>query len=451
MDDHPSRCGLPGCHTAHCICRVAKFGVVCVQTGRSMNPKLMIILVGLPARGKSTLSLRLCRAFEVEGVCSDVFNNGELRRRELGALSSLPSFYNPDDMEKRGQRDGIALKNVRMAKEFFHGGGQVAILDGTNADRRRRELLERELGGMPILYIECINDDPELLEASILRKSKLPEFAHLSRAEAVRSFQQRIEFYEKSYTPLGEERNFIKVNTLFHKVVSEKNSDELPYYARIRDILVSPWVRNLYLVRHGQSEYNLCNRIGGDPPLTDKGIVQAQALADHFQGVPLTYIFTSTARRSIQTADPLRLLYPEANVIALSELDEINAGVCENMRYEDIQREMPEEFKARVADKYNYIYPHGEGYATLRSRVDRGLRKALFLSGDVGAIMMIGHQAINRMILSYFLYRRESDVPHIYIPQDQYYHIVATQQKKLFEMVRFIDRKGEGVLLPTGG
>ncbi len=213
---------------------------------------------------------------------------------------------------------------------------------------------------------------------------------------------------------------------------------------RIRDILVSPWVRNLYLARHGESEYNICGRIGGNPPLTGLGIEQAWALADHFRTVPLTYIFTSTAQRSAQTAEPLRLNHPEANVIALSELDEINAGVCENMRYEDIQREMPDEFAARSADKYNYIYPRGEGYVTLRSRVDKGLRKALFLSGDADAIMMIGHQAINRMILSYFLYRRESDVPHIYIPQDQYYHIVATQQKKLFELVRFIDKKGGG-------
>jgi hypothetical protein len=29
------------------------------------------------------------------------------------------------------------------------------------------------------------------------------------------------------------------------------------------------------------------------------------------------------------------------------------------------------------------------------------------------------------MILSHFLYRREEDVPYIYVPQDKFYHIVA--------------------------
>ena len=51
--------------------------------------------------------------------------------------------------------------------------------------------------------------------------------------------------------------------------------------------------------------------------------------------------------------------------------------------------------------------------------------------------MIVGHQAVNRLILSHFLYRREVDVPYIYIPQDRFYHIVSTQNKKLFELKRY--------------
>jgi hypothetical protein len=42
------------------------------------------------------------------------------------------------------------------------------------------------------------------------------------------------------------------------------------------------------------------------------------------------------------------------------------------------------------------------------------------------------------MILAFFLYRRKEDVPYIYVPQDKYYHIIATHHKKLFELVRFM-------------
>ena len=52
-------------------------------------------------------------------------------------------------------------------------------------------------------------------------------------------------------------------------------------------------------------------------------------------------------------------------------------------------------------------------------------------------MMIIGHQAVNRMILSDFLFRRAEDVPYIFIPQDKYFHIVSTQTKKLFELKKF--------------
>lgn len=51
--------------------------------------------------------------------------------------------------------------------------------------------------------------------------------------------------------------------------------------------------------------------------------------------------------------------------------------------------------------------------------------------------MIVGHQAINRTLLSLFLFQRPSDVPYTYIPQNQYYHITITQRRKLFEMIRY--------------
>ena len=107
------------------------------------------------------------------------------------------------------------------------------------------------------------------------------------------------------------------------------------------------------------------------------------------------------------------------------------------MSYKEIKTEKPEVYQARKTDKYNYIYPGGEGYVSMKERVDRGIKKALFLSSNSQNIMIIGHRAVNRMILSHFLYRRIEDVPYIYVPQDKFYHIVATQDKKLFQLKRY--------------
>jgi broad specificity phosphatase PhoE len=98
---------------------------------------------------------------------------------------------------------------------------------------------------------------------------------------------------------------------------------------------------------------------------------------------------------------------------------------------------MPHVFKKRGANKYHYVYPEGESYETMKPRITQGIKKAFFLNRYAINIMIIGHQAVNRMILSHFLYRREDDVPYIYIPQDRFYHIVSTQDKKLFELKQY--------------
>ena len=116
--------------------------------------------------------------------------------------------------------------------------------------------------------------------------------------------------------------------------------------------------------------------------MTAKGIEQAEKLAAHFDGVDLPYIFTSTKQRSAETAAPLLRSRPNTISMALSEFDEINAGVCEGMRYSDVRDGMPLEYEARSHNKYGYIYPNGESYAMLKERVARGLRRALFLSGE---------------------------------------------------------------------
>ena len=398
---------------------------------------LYIIMVGLPARGKSTIALRLCEALKAEGVRTHIFNNGELRRSHLGEESSLPEFYHPENAEGRAKRERLAFMSATAAKAFIRDGGQVAILDATNGSPSRREFLASILTDAPLLYVECVNSDPELIAASVQRKARLPEFSSLSLEKAEASFMERISYYERIYVSPRSEGCYVQVDTLHNTILEERVPSRLPHYLRIRDVLVSGWVRELFLVRHGESLFNVEGRIGGDAPLTAVGQLQAEALAKEFERQYIPYIFTSKRQRARQTAAPLRARHSESVLIELQELDEIDAGICDSMLYEDIRRQMPKEYAARARDKYNYTYPQGEGYASMRERVERGFLKALFLSGGQPGIVIVGHQAVNRMILSLFLYRRTEDVPYTYVPQDQYFRISATYRQKIMEMVRF--------------
>nr|MCR5562582.1 histidine phosphatase family protein [Desulfovibrio sp.] len=168
----------------------------------------------------------------------------------------------------------------------------------------------------------------------------------------------------------------------------------------------------------------------------EKGAAQAEALARRLRDTPLEWIFTSTRRRSHATAAPVIANHPNAHVLALREFDELWAGDCEGMRYADIRETMPEVTTGRHKDKYGYCYPNGESYATLMERVQRGLRRALFLAAD-SPLLIVGHQAINRVILSLFLRCRREDLPYMYIPQNEFSHISVSLRRQSFERVPY--------------
>ncbi len=398
-----------------------------------MTSKLYVAMVGLPARGKSTLAKRIREGLCEEGINAAIFNNGDLRRQLYGAASTGADFYDPHNKTGFDAREDICRKNLAAAQEYLRCGGDVAILDATNARPARRAMIEATLTEYPVLFVECVNEDPLLQEMSIRRKNKLPEYAGYSPSAAYDSFHKRIEYYESIYQPLYKERFWLRVDSTANRVLAEQPCESSPYYSAIRDILVTTWVRRLFLARHGQTPYNLEGRIGGNPPLSETGQAQAAALARHMAGKYIPWLFTSTRLRSIQTAAPLLEHRDCTNHVALKEFDEIWAGDCEGMRYADIRATMPQVTAERNADKYNYAYPHGESYAILRERVRRGLQRALFLAGD-DPLMIIGHQAINRVILSLFLLRRAEDIPYTFVPQDQYYRISSMPRRRLFEL-----------------
>jgi broad specificity phosphatase PhoE/predicted kinase len=401
------------------------------------DEKLYIVLMGLPARGKSTLAVRLRDSFQKIGFSARIFNNGNLRRiyRPLDETASS-EFYSPENEAAVELREGFARMNMERAKAYLRNSGRIAILDATNAQRKRRAVIEKYLNDHPLLFIECVNDDADILNLSIQEKVNLPEFAHL-KDRAAKEFLQRIDYYKMIYEPLKSERNYIRIDSLQNMIIREKHSDVIPFYERLRDYLVTDEVKNLFLIRHTQTEYNIASRIGGNSPLTKKGRAQAKALGEFFKKSKISYIFTSEKTRTMDTARAICEVQDNCRIISLKEFNEINAGICERMTYEDIEEKMPQVFKKRGADKYHYVYPDGESYETMKPRITQGIKKAFFLNRRANNIMIVGHQAVNRMILSHFLYRREDDVPYIYIPQDRFYHIVSTQDKKLFELKRY--------------
>jgi predicted kinase len=183
------------------------------------DEKLYIVLMGLPARGKSTLAVRLRDAFRKDGIPTRIFNNGNLRRiyRSLDE-TSRSEFYSPENSAAVEWRKEFARMNMERAKAYLCNSGQIAIMDATNAGRERRATIEKYLDDHSIFFIECINDDEDILNLSIREKIKLPEFARL-KDKAATEFLKRIDYYRIIYTPLKVERNYIRIDSLQNMII----------------------------------------------------------------------------------------------------------------------------------------------------------------------------------------------------------------------------------------
>ncbi|XP_051790116.1 6-phosphofructo-2-kinase/fructose-2,6-bisphosphatase-like isoform X1 [Erpetoichthys calabaricus] len=377
------------------------------------NSPTMIVMVGLPARGKTYISKKLTRYLNWIGVPTKVFNVGQYRREAVQTYKSYEFFMpnNEDAMKIRKACAIAALQDVNIY--LTHEQGQVAVFDATNTTRDRRELIINfsKENGYKVFFVESICDDPDIIEANILQvKLTSPDYKDCDKEKVVEDFLKRIECYKINYTPLHDEydRNlsYIKIFNVGSRYLVNHVLDHIQsrivYY--LMNIHVTP--RSIYLCRHGESELNLLGRIGGDSGLSERGKKFASALGLFMrdQAIQDLKVWTSHMKRTIQTAEALGVPYEQWKA-----LNEIDAGVCEDMTYEEIQENYPLEFALRDQDKYRYRYPKGESYEDLVQRLEPVIMELERQEN----VLVICHQAVMRCLLAYFLDKSAEELPYL--------------------------------------
>ena len=100
-----------------------------------------------------------------------------------------------------------------------------------------------------------------------------------------------------------------------------------------------------YLVRHGQSIGNATREFLGhtDKDLSPLGYEQAERTADYLEDVKFDAIYSSDLIRAYNTAVP-HARRREMNIVSKRELRELQAGIWEGMKVEDIIAKYPHEF-----------------------------------------------------------------------------------------------------------
>lgn len=160
---------------------------------------------------------------------------------------------------------------------------------------------------------------------------------------------------------------------------------------------------NVYLLRHGQTEWNADgNRYCGrtDIPLTQTGIQQAEMVRDQLANVFFDAIYSSPLRRAYETA---KIAGGGRTVTCDYRLIEADFGKWEGKTKEQFIREDPGPWKSWQENPMSAkAGVTGETAADIIGRVDE-------FFGDVHAkhhghnILVVGHNGINRIYLAYKL------------------------------------------------
>jgi alpha-ribazole phosphatase len=126
----------------------------------------------------------------------------------------------------------------------------------------------------------------------------------------------------------------------------------------------------LWLVRHGQTDWNLQGRYQGhtDLPLNAQGLRQADDLAARLRGAEFTAIYSSDLQRAYATAQAIAGDRRQP-VTVDPRLREANLGVWEGMVVADIMHEYPDAWAWRQRDPVHARPPGGESLLELAARV----------------------------------------------------------------------------------
>lgn len=397
---------------------VAAGAVADQMLGPKEDRHLAIVLVGLPARGKTFTAAKLTRYLRWLGHDTKHFNVGKYRRLKHGANLSADFFRadNPEGMEARNEVAALAMEDMIS---WMQEGGQVGIFDATNSNKKRRNMLMKMAeGNCKIIFLETICNDRRIIDRNIrLKIQQSPDYAEEPDFQAgLQDFKTRLDNYEKVYEPV-EEGSYIKMIDMVSGQGGQIQVNNISGYlpGRIVFFLVNTHLtpRPILLTRHGESRDNVRGRIGGDTVISDAGELYSRKLANfvekRLKSERAASIWTSTLQRTILTATPI-VGFPK---IQWRALDEINAGVCDGMTYEEIKRNMPEEYESRKKDKLRYRYPRGESYLDVIQRLEPVI---IELERQRAPVVVISHQAVLRALYAYFADRPLKEIPHIEVP-----------------------------------
>ena len=161
---------------------------------------------------------------------------------------------------------------------------------------------------------------------------------------------------------------------------------------------------NLYLIRHGQTEWNIKDQMQGsqNSPLTEEGILGAKVTGNYLKNVPFIQAYSSNQQRAMETRD--YIINENVNLIPTAELQdlcEMDFGIWEGKHVPTLKKTFPE-FNTYLTDPANFdaSVNKGENYQQVLARMELALNTIIEnTKQDTGNILVVSHGTVLRILL----------------------------------------------------
>jgi broad specificity phosphatase PhoE len=161
-------------------------------------------------------------------------------------------------------------------------------------------------------------------------------------------------------------------------------------------------VTDIILCRHGQTDWNTQGRYQGrtDVPLNAFGRQQAHDLAARLADQQIDVVYSSTLERSYDTA--LEIAQPRGLEVRRDpRLDEIDQGLWEGMRHDEIALHHPEKLAAWQDHPIDLRLPEGETLEEVRVRVRDALDDMMLL--HQGLVVCVVAHSVSMAVIKHEL------------------------------------------------
>lgn len=183
----------------------------------------------------------------------------------------------------------------------------------------------------------------------------------------------------------------------------------------------------IYLLRHGETEWNRQGRLQGhgDSPLTDRGYDQARAmgraLRDVVEDIEDFSLVSSPLGRTLETARCIAEVIGRdpAAIVPEPRLKEHGFGAWEGEIYRELAARFPAQWRAREADRWNYRVPGGESGALLAARVGAWLRE----QPESTRLIVVSHGFAGRVLRGLYTGATPAEIFAMNEPQDGFFRL----------------------------